>query len=930
MCSGARKPVEQLSTVDQRAINAGSPGSRGYRSSPLDGEDPPGTLRSISLCPTPRHRRASMHTLRFLGAAAVLDGTAALVGPVAQRHRLALLAILDSAPERALPRERLTAMLWPESDSERARHLLAESTYVVRRALGDEVLRREGDRLSIPIAQLPSDVGRFLEAIGADELQRAVALYRGPFLDGFFLDGASGFSAWADDRRTELERFHRHALQRLAAELEATGDLPSTAKVLNALVVAERYGGRSTLSLMRVLAASGDREGALHAARAHELILRGELEAEPDAGVQEFATELRRRAVPLAVAGAPTHVRPPDRVMNRAIPETSSPGGDRAPSLHSLVPAETEHRLGGSAQGTPPHRKLPGGLSSGNPSRGTALVGLAILLAAVAAISARSMRVRTPGATADPVEAAVKVAVLAFADLGPERDLAWLGEGITEELIDALGRMEGVRVAGRTSSFALRGQPLTMQEIAARLGVDFVLDGSVRRAGSEIRVTARLVHASDGLQRWGATYPVRHEALTDVFPVQDSIAGSIVRMLTSRLAPRPGAVRRPASEEAFRAYRLGRFYLDKRTSVGLARAILSFQAAIDLDPAFAAAHAGMAWSHALLVTTGTYPPAESYASARRSAIRALELDATLAEAHAVLGIVHLYLEHDWVSARERLERAIRLNPDEPTSRQWYAMLLAYSGDLAAAEREIRRAAELDPLSIPIRTSVGTVLYYQRRWSEAAAAFREALDMEPRFPPARVQLAAAAMLTGDLPTAQSEVEHALVDSERHPLAVALAGVLDARTGNPASARERLLELEAAGRRGYVSPAYGAAIRLSLGDRDGAIRDLREAERLRDDWVVYLGVEPVFDPLRSDPRFRQLVRRVARRARQAGRNRAGPRRAGAKDVRSPDPSDVRDRCRSRRTPSPPYARSIPSRPSASAAAARRTASPCTRRT
>nr|MBA2245577.1 tetratricopeptide repeat protein [Gemmatimonadota bacterium] len=315
-----------------------------------------------------------------------------------------------------------------------------------------------------------------------------------------------------------------------------------------------------------------------------------------------------------------------------------------------------------------------------------------------------------------------------------------------------------------------------------------------------------------------------------------------------------------SSHEAYNLYLQGRFFWNKRTPEGLARGMVLFQEALERDPSFAPAHAGLADSYALLVTFGALPPAEGYPRTQAAAERALALDSTLAEAHASLALVKLYYERNWVGADRQFRRAIELSPGYATARHWYANFLAYRGNPEAARAQMQRALELDPLSVAIQTAAGTLFYYERQYDQAAAQYRKALEMDPTFWPALLQLGSAHLQQGLHREAITEVEEATRLSGDHPLPLAFLGYSYAVSGRREEARHILSTLKAEARTRYISPVYLAGIHAALAENDDAFEWLDRGLESRDDWMIYLRADPVFDPLRSDPRFPQLLATV----------------------------------------------------------------------
>jgi adenylate cyclase len=808
-----------------------------------------------------------MFILQLLGGASLRAAGEPLSGPVTQRRRLALLALLAFPAGRSIARDKVIGYLWPEHETDRARHLLSESLYVIRKAIGEDAVLSAGDDLRLNLQVVGTDVGEFESALARGDLERAVKLYAGAFLDGIYLDGNIEFERWVEGERTRLARSYEKALEGLASQCEAAGDLAGAVEAWRRRVQADPYNSRIVLSLMRALESTGDRAGALQHARVHEILLQEEFGAEPDLEIAAYAERLRREpgqwpatsADPApSAATSKGGVQEPGTMPDQAEPghlpaAISAPAGDEA--LQEQV-------------GIRPGHDSPGTRSSARSSRDSRrhrlaypAAALLVVFAAALLFDARTGRDSQTGRQSISIPAEEhSIAVLPFLDLSPERNHEWLSEGIAEEIINALVRVEGLRVAARTSAFAFKGKDVDVREIGQRLGVEAVLEGSVRTAGSRLRIGVQLINVENGYHLWSETL---ERDIEDVFAVQDEIARTVVSKLYPRLAGGEAVpVNRPPGPdaEAYSLYLQGRHFWNRRTAEGLEEAMELFQQAIEYDPSFAPAYAGLADSYSLLVGFGALSSQEGYPSARQAAERALALDATLPEAHASLALVKLYYERDWGGAEEGFRHALELSPGYSRARAWYAHYLASRGNTEAALTQIRIAQELDPLSVSIHTTVGTVLYYARRYDEAIEQYRRALQLEPYFWPARLQLGAAYAQQGLHQDALAEITEAQRLAGPHPLPAALSGYVYAVTGREIEARRILAELHEQAKRRYVSPAFFAGLHGALGEIESAFEWLDRGLEARDDWMIYLHAEPIFDSLRSDPRFARLLAMV----------------------------------------------------------------------
>lgn len=808
-----------------------------------------------------------MFTLRLFGAPLVAGPEGPLAGPVAQRHRLALLALLASAPSGAVSREKLLGLLWPDHDTESARGLLNVAVHTVRKALGEAAIHTVGSTLQLDPGVLRSDVGAFTEALCRGEPERAVEEYAGPFLDGFFLD-AEEFDRWAEAERARLAGMFDEALERLAEAARQSGDPARAASWWKRRAAESPTDSRVALRLMEALAAAGDRAGALQHARVHEALLRAELDASPDPAITAFAE--RVRADPGVVA-PPSSRTSGDGPAGSDSPEPETGAGTGgAEEARPLAPRETEAEpaptepapsappAAGVVPPSPTRRRRV-------PSRPLLALAAVVLLLAVAAVYLTVLR-GSQGESlrgSDALAERYSIAVLPFADRSPRRDHEWLGDGMSEEIITALARLPGLQVAARTSAFSFKGKDEDVRVIGERLGVRYVLEGSVGTLDDRLRVTARLVSAHDGHPVWSRTFD---RDTADIFAVQDEIARAVVRTLRPPVAGLTDSTLVQSSTadlEAYRLFQRARHSWHSRTLDGLTNGVELLRQAVARDSSFAEAYAGLAECHALLVTFGALSPHEGYPRALAAAERALALDSTLAPAHASLALVKLYYQRDWPGAGRELAQALRHNPGYATARHWHATYLSFQGRFDEALAELERAQRLDPFSAPLLTSGATILYYARRYDEAADRIHDALVVDPDYWVAYVQLAAVHAQEGRYEEALATVGHARRLAPGNPLPEAVRGYVLATSGRHGEARAAIRALDHQRSRQYVSAAYAAAIYTGLGERDAAMERLERAFEERDDWVVYLGVEPAFDPLRSDPRFVELIARINRR-------------------------------------------------------------------
>jgi serine/threonine-protein kinase len=475
------------------------------------------------------------------------------------------------------------------------------------------------------------------------------------------------------------------------------------------------------------------------------------------------------------------------------------------------------------------------------------------LLRVQSRISPAAAAERPPAAAESPPS----IAVLPFADLSPGRDQDYFCAGIGEELISALAHLQGVRVASRTSSFQYRDQAVDVRRIGAELNVRTVLEGSVRKAGNRLRITVQLTDVGAGYSLWSGRYD---RELEDVFAIQEEIASSIVAALRERFDfTGSGQVARRRTEdlEAYHAYLKGRYFWNKRSEEDLRKGIRFFEEAIEKDPEFALAYAGLADSYLLLGIYGAAPPAEVMPKGREAALRALELDRTLAEAHASLACISAVYDWNWPRARESFQKAIQLAPGYATAHQWYGInLLTPFSQFAEAARALKTALELDPLSLAANVSVAIQRFYAREYDQAIEQCLRTLEIDPDFATARLFLGLSYLQKGEPEKALAELGAA---AEREGSAEVLAGLGYAlgQAGERQEAARVLDRLRGLSSERYISSALIAQVHAGLDDTKGALDSLGRAFGEHATELAWLRVRPFFDRLHGEPRFSRLL-------------------------------------------------------------------------
>lgn len=446
------------------------------------------------------------------------------------------------------------------------------------------------------------------------------------------------------------------------------------------------------------------------------------------------------------------------------------------------------------------------------------------------------------------------IAVLPFKPLVADHRDESLEMGMADTLIVRLSNLRDVTVQPISSVRRFSGLEQDPVRAGRELGVESVLDGQVQRWGDQIRVTARFIAVGDGKQLWADQFD---EKFTDVFTVQDLISAKVVSALALKLT---GEEQRRLTKhytenvEAYQLYVNGRFYWERRTPEGLRKAIEYFEEAIEKDPNYALAHAGLADSYALL---GVFhlPPREAFPKAKEAALNALRVDGRLAEAHAALGHIKVQYEYDWAGAKEEYKRAIELKPNYANAHHFYALYLSIMGRFDEGIEEIKRAQELEPFSLFIHANVGAILYAARRYDEAINQLKRVLEMNPNFDHARDVLGHVYLQKGMYEQAIAEFRKLTTTPYSYDLGQAYA-----LSGRRSEALKEIDKLQELSKQRYVAPYNLALIYASLDDKDNALEWLEKAYEDRSTRLIWIRVNTQLDKLRSEPRFKAVIKRM----------------------------------------------------------------------
>lgn len=477
----------------------------------------------------------------------------------------------------------------------------------------------------------------------------------------------------------------------------------------------------------------------------------------------------------------------------------------------------------------------------------------------VATVARKGYRFIAPIKADEELSAGRKMlAVLPLDNLGGNKREEYFSDGLTEELITELARLSPTElgVIARTSVMRYKRSRQTARRIGEALGVDYLVEGSVRRERARVRITVQLIRVRDQSHLWAETY---ERALGDVLRLQAEIALTVAAAIRLQLVPAAtaGAGLNPDMHDL---YLRARYLWNQRTSTSIRQAITNFHTALQMDPGYAPAWAGLATAYSVLPITADAPPRQMFSQARDAAARALYLDSTLAEAHVASGVIHLWSEWDWGASEQEFRRAIAINPSDSDAHMFLAHLFSDLGRHDQALTEIRAALRLDPVSAIVNTHHGHFLYSARRYQEALAPLQRALQLAPQFWVANIVLGKVLGMTKNHRQALAAFSRAHRYSHGNTEALSLRAHTLAMAGQTAAARRILRDLRRRAARVFVPPLHLALAHLALGEHTAALDELERALRERDVRLTFLAVEPRWDPLRAHSRFRSLLQRV----------------------------------------------------------------------
>jgi serine/threonine protein kinase/tetratricopeptide (TPR) repeat protein len=460
-----------------------------------------------------------------------------------------------------------------------------------------------------------------------------------------------------------------------------------------------------------------------------------------------------------------------------------------------------------------------------------------------------------------PSKTITSLAVLPFVNLSGDPEMEYLSDGITDTLINSLSQLRKLRVVPRSLTFRYKGREVDPQRVGSELNARAVLTGRVMPRGDTLLIGTELMDVAKLSQLWGAQY---NRKMADIFVLQEEIAREISEKLRLQLTGEEKkrlTKRATGNKEAYQLYLQGRYWWNKRTEEGLNKGIEYYQQAIGKDPTYALAYAGLSDSYTSVAIFGFVPPNEAFPRAKEAALKALEIDDTLAEAHASLAFVKSAYDWDWSGAEREFQRAIALNSGSAYAHYFYSVTLRKTGRFDEAIEEGKRAVELDPISLTSNTILGTTFHMARQYDQAIEQMRKTLELDPTFALAHSVLGMAYLQKSMYEQGIAEFERALVISPGYPIALSGLGYGYAVAGKEVEAQKVLDQLNELSKQKYVLALYRAGIYAGLGERDKAFEWLEKSYADRSIGVGFgTIVDPMFDPLRSDPRFQDLLRRM----------------------------------------------------------------------
>ena len=770
-----------------------------------------------------------MLRLRTFGGLSI-ENAASVGAAMPNRRPLALLALLAVNGGRGVSRDAIVALLWPESEPERARNSLSQAISLLRRELAVDDLLLGTTELRVNRDVLACDVIEFEQHIAADDLESATRLYAGPFLDGVFLRNTPEFERWVDRERDRLQHAQGDALERLARRASAAQDHVSAVRFWRQRASLEPTDSRAARELMESLVASGDPAGALAHYCSHEELLRDDLSMEPDSALVELAASIRARMT--------------------LLPDTPSAVSRRVSSAVSPLAAAGAQPVHDGAVRDEPAQSV--GIETGRPRRirWTMASGFVATMVTVALVTAALMW--QPKGSSEPVGQITRLAILPLVNSTGDTTVNAVADALSEELISILLR-QGVRVVGYYSVAKYRGTSIPLSQIGRQLDVDAVATWAVRRQGDQLQVSLEVARPKSGEGVWAST-----KYVVDALQLPD-VAADAARELVKRLAPRDAATHRTpvltasTSPEAKTAYFIGMQSYYKGAG-GFEFALRQFQRAIAADSNFAPAWAGLGIVYAWAIDYSLLPLKDACAKALPAIQRALFLDAELALAHLARARTLQHCDWNWKEAEAEYRTAIALEPSVIAYQSYGWLLEWYLGRTGEGVAMGDTAVALDPGSALTHLALAWRLRGAGQLSRAESEAHIANALDPAAIDGHWVLAEVYLRRGDYAAAEREALEVKARSSR-PADWTTLGEIYARTGRVGEARSYMSLLTRERPLTGPSRVALARVQMALGDREAALKTL---ERAVSDGIFIIPHQPYWDPIRNEPRFQKLMR------------------------------------------------------------------------
>ena len=789
-----------------------------------------------------------MYSLVVLGGVRLDGPSGPVTGHLAQRRQLALLVLLATTGPAGRSRDKLQGLLWPESSADAAGHSLADAVYRVRKALGDDCIQGTRDTLRLNPAVVRADVAVFQAHLERGELEEAVALYRGTFLDGFHLRGSIEFEDWQSAESRRLAQQFEGALETLAEKAEAAGDFLRAVGHWSRLSAHDPLNTRFAMRHMAALGAAGDPGNAIQAGERHTRLLREELGAEGPSGLAALLESLK--------AG--------DRKAREGPASADARGSADVPPPDAMVAAEPGPKLRASAT----FPALPtGSKRAWGSARVTVYVGATLLGFAAAAVLLSRRSGEHEGAPNLSSDARPGIAVLPCENLSPDPEDAFYAEGLHDAVITRLQSVSGIVPTSRSSVVGYRENPASPSQIARELNVSYLGECSVLKAENRVQVRFRLIEAIPGIQIWADQFDAVLGGAANIIDLQNEIARKVVEGVGARLTPdeQSRITARPTGDlDAYELYMIGRNRLAQYSRETLREAIGYFEAAIRADSAFALAYSGLGEAMVLLPLYDlTARPPEVRERARAAVTRAYVLDPTAGEVHSSMGLfLHLF-EWDWAAAERHYREGLRLKPGDALARVYFASLLSGLGRFEEGVEETRLVLAMDPRSSGVMWASGNRMWQAGRVEEARTLYETATRMEPTVPWVFSHLAFSYARDEPLDLARSaELLSEFVRRFGYHSPDRVSVVVDALGGGSgarAQAMETLEDVVAATilERPHMIFEYAA-----LAPEDVLFELLDEAVRTRHVWVPWIPISVMAarSEIMDDPRWEEFLARI----------------------------------------------------------------------